>query len=65
MVGIYHEPTVKVEVEIEEPDLSVTRETIECLKKEGINVSCYYNQLLVKLQKWGHEACLATAFWYK
>ena len=39
MIGLYHESTVKVEVEIIEPDFSVTRETIECLKNHGINVS--------------------------
>ena len=44
MIGPYHEPTVRLEVETSEPDLSVTREVIECMKKEGINVSlCYGN----------------------
>ena len=40
MIGRYHEPTVRMEVEvIEEPDLSVIREAIDCIKKQGINVS--------------------------
>lgn len=38
MVGPYHEPTVKLEVEISEPDLSVTKEVIESMRSEGINV---------------------------
>ncbi len=39
MIGPYHEPTVKLEVEVSEPDLSVIREVIESMKNEGINVS--------------------------
>ena len=38
MIGPYHEPTVRLEVETSEPDLSVTREVIESMKNEGINV---------------------------
>ncbi len=44
MIGPYHEPTVRIEVETSEPDLSVTREVIECMKKEGINVSILIDQ---------------------
>ena len=39
MIGPYHEPTVKLEVEVMEPEFSVTREVVECMRKEGINVS--------------------------
>ena len=39
MIGPYHEPTVRLEVEVMEPELSVTKEVIESMKKEGVNVS--------------------------
>lgn len=38
MIGPYHEPTVRLEVEVMEPELSVTKEVIESMKKEGVNV---------------------------
>lgn len=38
MIGPYHEPTVKLEVETAEPDLSVTGEVIESMRREGVNV---------------------------
>uniref|UniRef100_A0A1X7UI12 Glycogen [starch] synthase n=2 Tax=Amphimedon queenslandica TaxID=400682 RepID=A0A1X7UI12_AMPQE len=38
MIGPYHEPTVKLEVEVMEPELSVTKEVVESMKKEGVKV---------------------------
>lgn len=39
MIGKYNESCVKLEVEVMEPELSVMKESIEVLRKEGINVS--------------------------
>ena len=38
MIGPYHEPTVKLEVEVMEPELSVTREVIESMRNAGVTV---------------------------
>ena len=38
MIGPYHEPTVKLEVEVMEPEFSVTREVIEGMRNAGIKV---------------------------
>lgn len=38
MIGPYHEPTVKLEVEVMEPEFSVTQEVVESMKKEGVKV---------------------------
>ncbi len=39
MLGKYNEATVKLEVEVMEPELSVLSESIEALRREGIKVS--------------------------
>lgn len=39
MLGKYNESTVKLEVEIVEPEMSIMKETIEVLRNEGFNVS--------------------------
>ena len=38
MVGVYNESTVRFEVEVMEPELSVLKETIEALRQEGVKV---------------------------
>ena len=38
MIGPYHEPTVRLEVEVMEPEFSVTKEVVESMKKEGVKV---------------------------
>lgn len=41
MLGKYNESCVKLEVEVMEPDLSVMQESIDVLRKEGVNVSTF------------------------
>ena len=38
MLGPYNEKCVKLEVEVLEPELSIMKETIEALRKEGVKV---------------------------
>jgi glycogen(starch) synthase len=38
MIGPYHEPTVKLEVEVMEPEFSVTREVVESMRNDGVKV---------------------------
>ncbi len=38
MLGPYNEDCVKLEVEVMEPELSVLKETVEAMKKEGVKV---------------------------
>ena len=38
MLGKYNESTVKLEVEVVEPELSIMKESVEALRSEGINV---------------------------
>ena len=37
-VGIYNEASVGLEVEETEPDLSVMRESIDCMRQAGVKV---------------------------
>ncbi len=47
MLGKYNESTVKLEVEVLEPDHPVLRESIEALRGKGINVSSASRPLCV------------------
>ena len=38
MIGPYHEPTVKLEVDVMKPDNSVMNEVIELMRSEGVKV---------------------------
>ena len=38
MIGPYNESTVRLEVEVMEPELSVMKETIEVLRNDGVKV---------------------------
>lgn len=38
MLGPYNEDTVKLEVEIVEPEFPIMKESIEALRKEGVKV---------------------------
>ena len=40
MLGPYNEDTVKLEVEVLEPEFSIMKESIEALRKEGVKVCC-------------------------
>ena len=39
MIGPFHDPTVRLEVEVMEPEFSLTREVVEAMRKEGVKVS--------------------------
>ena len=39
MIGPYHEPTVRLEVEVMEPDFPVIRDVVEGMKNDGVKVS--------------------------
>ena len=39
MIGPFHDPTVRLEVEVMEPESSLTREVVEAMRKEGVKVS--------------------------
>ena len=38
MIGPYHEPTVKLEVDVMKPENSVMNEVIEMMRNEGVKV---------------------------
>ena len=38
MLGKYNESTVKLEVEVVEPELSIMKESVDALRSEGVNV---------------------------
>lgn len=52
MIGPYNESCVRLEVEVVEPDLSVMKESIEALRKDGVKVNRrvvgYGSSLVVK-----------------
>ena len=49
MLGPYNEETVKLEVEILEPEFPIMKESIEALRKEGVKVCMQNNFLCVCL----------------
>ena len=50
MVGIYNESCVRLEVEVMEPELSVMKESIEVLRKEGVKVrNAVYNVCALRI----------------
>lgn len=51
MIGPYHEPTVKLEVEVMEPEFPVAREVVESMRKEGVNVSSKMDALQYEMDE--------------
>lgn len=49
MIGPYHEPTVKLEVEVMEPEFSVTKEVVESMRKEGVKVRLHCHVDRIKI----------------
>ena len=47
MIGPFHDPTVRLEVEVMEPESSLTREVVEAMRKEGVKVSIKICRLML------------------